>query len=180
MCRNAYMYVFVCVYIHMHSYVCMYIYTHRHIYTHWLFYELISLFSISNLSIYLSVPCDIGMLSGQNWISQRSSCHNPSNDKERHWSQAAMRELPESLPDDTHQRCLIHQTWFNSGLHTWHRTEKWGSTQKARRKIAGSRGGARTQKKGPCLMAEKPEGRFLTKEGSSPEQYMPKVGLWTG
>ena len=47
----------------------------------------------------------------------------------------------------------------------------------------GSREDARTQKKkkkGPCLMAEKPEGRFLTKEGSSPERYMPKVGLWAG
>ena len=29
-------------------------------------------------------------------------------------------------------------------------------------------------------MAEKPEGKFLTKEGSSPERYKPKVGLWTG
>ena len=36
------------------------------------------------------------------------------------------------------------------------------------------------KKKGPCLTAEKPEGRFLTKEGSSPERYKPKVGLWTG
>ena len=28
--------------------------------------------------------------------------------------------------------------------------------------------------------AEKPEDRFLIKEGSSPQQYTPKVGLWTG
>ena len=35
-------------------------------------------------------------------------------------------------------------------------------------------------KKGPCLMAEKPKGRFLTKEGSSPEWYMPKGGFWSG
>ena len=35
-------------------------------------------------------------------------------------------------------------------------------------------------KKRPCLMAEKLKGKFLAKEGSSPERYMPKVGLWTG
>jgi len=29
-------------------------------------------------------------------------------------------------------------------------------------------------------MAEKPEGRFLTKEGSPPEWCMPKVGFWAG
>jgi len=29
-------------------------------------------------------------------------------------------------------------------------------------------------------MAEKPEGRFLTKKGSSPERYKPKVGFWSG
>ena len=29
----------------------------------------------------------------------------------------------------------------------------------------------RDSKKGLCLMAEKPEGRFLTKKGSSPERY---------
>ena len=29
-------------------------------------------------------------------------------------------------------------------------------------------------------MAEKPEGKFLTKEGSSPERYKPKLGLWSG
>ena len=34
-------------------------------------------------------------------------------------------------------------------------------------------------KKGPCLMAKKPEGRFLTKKGSPPEQHRPKVGLWS-
>ena len=30
------------------------------------------------------------------------------------------------------------------------------------------------------LTAEKPKGRFLTKEGSSLEWYKPKVGLWAG
>ena len=38
----------------------------------------------------------------------------------------------------------------------------------------------RESTKGPCLMAEKPEGRFLTKEGSSPEWYKSKVGFWSG
>ena len=38
----------------------------------------------------------------------------------------------------------------------------------------------RDSKKGPCLMAEKPKGKFLTKEGSSPEWCKPKVGFWSG
>ena len=38
----------------------------------------------------------------------------------------------------------------------------------------------RDSRKGPCLMAKKPEGRFLTKEGSSPELYKLKVGFWSG
>ena len=38
----------------------------------------------------------------------------------------------------------------------------------------------RDSKKGPCLTAEKAEGRFLTKEGSSPEWYKLKVGFWSG
>jgi len=29
-------------------------------------------------------------------------------------------------------------------------------------------------------MAKKPEGRFLAKEGSSPQRYKPKGGLWSG
>ena len=33
-----------------------------------------------------------------------------------------------------------------------------------------------TTTKRPCLMAEKPEGRLLTKEGSSPEPYKPNEG----
>ena len=35
-------------------------------------------------------------------------------------------------------------------------------------------------KKGPCLMAKKPEGRFLTKKGSPLEWYKPKVDFWSG
>ena len=49
------------------------------------------------LSIYLGVPCDIGMLSGQRWISQGSSGHSHSSDKERLLSRAAMKGLLESL-----------------------------------------------------------------------------------
>jgi len=38
----------------------------------------------------------------------------------------------------------------------------------------------RDSRMGPCLMAEKPEGRFLTKEVSSPEWYKLKVGFCSG
>ena len=46
--------------------------------------------------------------------------------------------------------------------------------------VCGESRRCKDAKKGPCLMAEKPEGKFLTKEGSSPERYKPKVGFWAG
>ena len=58
-----------------------------------------------------------------------------------------------------------------------------GVAKKKKKKIWSLRGAEKIQglkKKGPCLMAKKPEGRFLPKEGSSPERYKPKVGLWSG
>jgi len=65
---------------------------------------------------------------------------------------------------------------------------------KPRRCKHSKKGPCRHSKKGPCLTAEKPESRFLTKEGSSPgakggllvriksspERFKPKVGLWKG
>lgn len=37
-----------------------------------------------------------------------------------------------------------------------------------------------SSEKRPCLMAVKPEDRFLTKEGSSSERYKPKMGFCSG
>ena len=68
-----------------------------------------------------------------------------------------------------------HMIWEMNSLFTFQKMLKSGDWI-----FAGSQENAWTQKKGPCPIAEKPEGRFLTKEGSSPEQYKRKMGFWSG
>lgn len=65
---------------------------------------------------FIWVPLQLGMLSGQGLISQHSSYHSHSSDRERLLSPATTRELPESVLGDTNPPCLIHHTWLWSGL----------------------------------------------------------------
>ena len=119
LCRNTYicMCVFVCIDVHVFS--------------EFLISEAHS-FQYNVLTIYLGATYDNGMLSGQRWISQCSSCHSPWNEKERLGSQAATDILPESMPDDTNQACLVHQTWFRLASRPWHWPEKESSSCQAR------------------------------------------------
>ena len=47
--------------------------------------------------------------------------------------------------------------------------------------ICGEPRQCRDLRKGPWLKEKKkkPKGRFLTKKGSSPEQWKPKMGFWS-
>ena len=65
------------------------------------------------------------------------------------------------------------------GQKSWRPECKW-SPRHCQDFDCGESRKCRDSKKGPCLMSEKPEGRFLTKKGSSPEWYKPKVGFWSG
>ena len=69
------------------------------------------------ISVYLGATSNSGMCSGQSMIYQHNTYHSNSSEKERLLSQAATKELPDSLLDDTNQSCLSHQTWFQSSLH---------------------------------------------------------------
>ena len=75
-------------------------------------------FKIPLFIYFCGCPLKPGTLSGHSLISQCSSYHSHSRDKERLLNQPAMRELPESLPDENNPPCLVHQTWFGSGLHS--------------------------------------------------------------
>ena len=58
------------------------------------------------------------MLSYESLISQSTTYHSHSSDKNRALGQVATREFREIIRDDTNQPCLICQTCFKSGLHT--------------------------------------------------------------
>ncbi len=70
------------------------------------------------VSVCCSVTCDSGRLTDQGGIAARGSDHSLSGERERLWSQAAARELPQRGPQDPSQPCLTQLTRVRSSFHT--------------------------------------------------------------